>query len=358
MKVTIDPRFQINYSSYYIQGLMDVVGKKNVRFGIIEGIGVFSLDDFRKGMAVLLQEGNRDKHLFIDTWDSADVHPDYYRWSDVYAKINTRPRDNRLEKLCVIGPSFGIQLWNPIKTIFLAICNYWKARNAKGYSPSMKDYLLNYAYTFVRRVPLQRYARPCQEDKEYVFALNTLWYDELTHATTNWYRGRFARTCQRVFSQFEGGFYYIPSHGVEAQFPKYKEYLVEYKDLLIHRRVGMNEYLKKLQRSALVFNVPSVSGCHGWKLGEYLALGKVIVSMPLNNAMPEGWIDGITHIEVHEGGEMERVIRRLHEDPDLCARLKQGASRYYDQILVPQKVIMSLLQTLFADETDGNRSHL
>lgn len=358
MKVTIDPRFQINYSSYYIQGLMDVVGKENILFGIIDGISVCSQDDFRKGMAVLLQERDIEKHLFIDTWDSDDIHPDYYQWSDVYAKINVRPEDALHEKIRVIGPSFGIQLWNPAKTLSLAIINYWKARKTKGYLPSLKYYLLNYAYTFVRRVPLQRYARPYHEDRDYVFALNTLWYDELTYATTNRVRGHFARICQRIYSQFEGGFFYIPSSGVEVQFPKYKEYLVAYEDLLIHRRVGIKEYIRKLRKSALVFNVPSVSGCHGWKLGEYLALGKVIVSMPLNNAMPEGWTDGITHLEVHDECEMEQAILRLHENPELCTLLKKGATCYYDQLLAPKKVIKSLLATLFTDETDGNRSHL
>lgn len=358
MIVTIDPRFQISYSSYYIQGLMDVVGEENIRFGIIAGIGVCSRDDFRKGAAVLVQDGDREKHLFIDTWDSADVHPDYYRWSDIYAKINVRPEDLRLDKLRLIGPSFGIQLWNPIKTLLLAAINYWKARKQKGYLPSLKDYLLNYAYTFVRRVPLQRYAHPCQEDGEYVFALNTLWYDELTYATTNRNRGRFARICQRVFSQFEGGFYYIPGSGVSAQFPKYTEYLKEYEDLLLSRRVGMSQYLMKLRRSALVFNTPSVEGCLGWKLGEYLALGKAIVSMPLNHPMPEGWADGVTHLEVHNEEEMALAIRRLHDDSELRLRLKEGAARYFDRQLAPKKVIQTLLQTVIADETVGNRTRL
>lgn len=358
MIALIDPRFQINYSSYYIRGLYDVVGKRNIRFDIINGITIHSLDDFRKGMAVLFQYGNREKRLFIDTGDSDGIHPEFYRWSDIYAKINVRPEDIHLKKLRVIGPSFGIQLWNPIKTLFLAIVNYWRARKGEGELPPIKDYLLNYAYTFVRRVPLQRYERPCHEDRDYVFALNTLWYDKLTYSTTNLYRGRFARICQRIFSQFEGGFFIISSSDVIAQFPKYKEYLKEYDDLLIHRRVGMKDYLRKLRKSALVFNVPAVSGCHGWKLGEYLALGKVIVSMPLNNAMPEGWTDGVTHMEVHDEAEMEQAITRLHEDAELCTRLMQGAARYYDQKLTPQKVIETLIRTLFTNETVGNCSHL
>ncbi len=354
MLVTIDPRFQINYSSYYIQGLMYVVGNSSIHFGIIKDIRVNSIDDYRKGVAILVSNGDREKRLFIDTWDNDEIHSYYYRWSDLYAKINVRPQDAELRKLRVIGPSFGIQLWNPIKTLQKACVNYCKAKRAKGFLPSLKDYLLNYAYTFVRRVPMDMYERPCQEDSEYVFALNTLWYDERTDSTTNRYRGIFAKICQRVFVQFEGGFFYIPDSGVLTQFPKYQEYLDIYKGMLVTRRVGMREYLKKTRRSALVFNVPSVSGCHGWKLGEYLALGKAIVSIPLNNVMPQGWIAGETHLEVNNEIEMEQAICRLHEDPTLRFQLKQGAAEYFNQHLSPQSVILTLLSDLFQDEADSN----
>lgn len=359
MKIILDPRFQINYATYYIYGIEHLYGKKNVSFKPLHGIDVLDHSDYMKGVACLaIKDTSIQKKIFIDTADTNSIHERYYLWCDLYAKINVCQDDLFREKLLVIGPSFGIRLWSPLETLWRGWKNFRMSIECIGYLPTPKEYFLNYAYTFVRRTRLSRYGRLYSENKEYVFACNTLWYDDLTYNTTNRFRGSFVRICKKIFSQFEGGFYYIPSQGVEAQFPKYKDYLVEYKDILIHRRVGMKEYLKKLRKSALVFNVPSVSGCHGWKLGEYLALGKVIVSMPLNNAIPEGWIDGITHVEVHNEVEMEQVIKRLHEDPELCSRLKQGASNYYDQKLAPQKVIGSLFQTLFAGETDGNRSHL
>lgn len=358
MKVIIDPRFQINYSSYYIQGLIDLFGEGNIRFEIIEEIHINCLGDYRKGMAFLLVENEVKKRLFIDTWDSDTIHKDYYRWSDLYAKINVRKEDSELEKLLVVGPSFGVQVWKPIKTMTIAFINYYKSRRAKGFLPSMKDYLLNYAYTFVRRLPLNYYLRPYQEDDEYVFTLNTLWYDERTYATTNRYRGHFARICQRIFTRFEGGFFYIPSSDVVLQFPKYQEYIDKYRDIIVTRRVGMKEYLKKLRRSALAFNTPSVSGCHGWKLGEYLAMGKAIVSMPLNNEMPIGWENGLTHLEVKSKKELEQAIRCIQEDKQLHSRLKEGATHYFTHYLSPSKVILTIVHLLFPDEAYCHRSHI
>jgi hypothetical protein len=37
-------------------------------------------------------------------------------------------------------------------------------------------------------------------------------------------------------------------------------------------------YIEKTRRSAVVFNTPSYKWCHSWKLGEFLAMGKAIVS--------------------------------------------------------------------------------
>ena len=41
----------------------------------------------------------------------------------------------------------------------------------------------------------------------------------------------------------------------------------------------MNEWISKTKQSAIVFNTPAFWSCHGWKLGEYLAMGKCIISV-------------------------------------------------------------------------------
>jgi hypothetical protein len=41
-----------------------------------------------------------------------------------------------------------------------------------------------------------------------------------------------------------------------------------------------------------VIKTHSVQNCHGWNLGEYLALGKAIVSTPLSSNLPEKLVHG------------------------------------------------------------------
>ena len=58
----------------------------------------------------------------------------------------------------------------------------------------------------------------------------------------------------------------------------------------------MQEYLRGTRRSAVVFNTPSVCQCHGWKLAEYLAMGKATVSPLLSNIMSGEFMDGIHYL--------------------------------------------------------------
>ena len=58
-----------------------------------------------------------------------------------------------------------------------------------------------------------------------------------------------------------------------------------FKDCLT-KGVCMTEWMHKTKMSEVVFNTPAFWECHGWKLGEYLALGKAIISTPLSNDLP------------------------------------------------------------------------
>lgn len=344
-RIVIDPRSRINYASYYIGGLFETFGEKIVTFGLLDLPKDVLALDIERGCTILIEiENGVTNRIFIDSHDSNSVVESIYQWVDVYAKINVKPEDAKREKLLVIGPSFGIKLWNPIKTITLGIKNYLLCKKDNSFSTPLKTYLSNYAYTFIRRKTYDAYYGHDEESSDYCFALSTLWYDHQTYSTTNRYRGVFAKACQRYFSVFEGGFFYIPSPDVEKQFPKYHEYLEEYKGMLITKRIGMQEYLMKTRKSAIVFNTPSVLGCHGWKLGEYLAMGKAIISTPLNNLMPGDFRAGIHYIETENEEEISDAVKLLKNDERLRLNIKQNAKAYFDMYLSPVAVIKRIIE--------------
>ncbi len=322
-----------------------------MHFRVIEDISVNDYDDFRKGVAVIYQREDREYRIFIDTWDSCSIHQRYYDWCDVYAKVNVSIEDKDADKLLPIGPSFGVQLWNPIETVVRGLWNYVKAFRKVVYRPSFRDYLLNYIYTFVRRLPYTAYRPEPNDERDYVFAMHTLWYDPLTDSTTNAYRAEFCRKCKAAFTRFEGGLFYIPSKGVTSQYPKYESYLTEYSDLIVRQRVSMRKYLNKIKESAIVFNTPSVEGGLGWKLGEYLALGKAILSMPLNRVMPGEFMNGEHYLLAHNHDEIESGIQTLHQDTLLRQKLGANARTYFDRYLSPEAVISRIIATAESKNT-------
>lgn len=343
MTFWIDPRFQINYSSYYLQGILSIVGKNGMHFRVIEDISVNDYDDFRKGVAVIYQREDREYRIFIDTWDSCSIHQRYYDWCDVYAKVNVSFEDKDADKLLPIGPSFGVQLWNPIETVVRGLRNYVKAFRKVVYRPSFRDYMLNYIYTFVRRLPYTAYRPEPNDERDYVFAMHTLWYDPFTDLTTNAYRAQFCRKCKAIFSRFEGGLFYIPNKAVKAQFSNYSNYLTLYSDLIVCHRISLKKYLNKSKKSAIVFNSPSVEGCLGWKLGEYLAMGKAIISMPLNRVLPEDFVNCEHYMLAENQDEIEARIQKIRNDGTLRRKLEANARSYFTQYLSPEAVIYRII---------------
>lgn len=343
--VIIDPRFQINYASFYIWGFAKIVDWRNISFQIISDISVDCYEDFIKGSAIIIKKREKKHKVFIDSFDNDKINEKYYKWADVYAKVNTNKNDVSLNKILPIGPGFGIKIWNPVKTVYYGLRNYIKSILFGQYPISFYDFFRNYCYTFGRRAYYSDYHRLDYEEEDgYVFSLNTLWYDEKTACTTNECRGFFVELCDVLCRKFEGGFFYINQKIVFSQFPSYKKYLEKYKRYIYRRRMGMREYLVKTYRSSFVFNTPAVDGCHGWKLGEYLAMSKAIISMSLNNYMPGDFENQGICLFASCKKDIEDLIKELLENPQIRKKMKKRAHIYYEKYLSPDSVVNCILQ--------------
>lgn len=345
--IEIDPRCMFNYFSFYLYGIRQLGIK--YKFRCLDNFQLTEYQDYRKGVAlkVIFRDGTH-KQVYIDTNDPSIINENCYSWADVYAKINLSPHDLSREKVMAIGPSFSINCFNPPKTLFLAIKNYQQMRFIKGYRPPLKRYLLDYLYTSLRRKPYAAYEAPYTEDTDYVFSLSTLWYDTNSINNTNAFRISFVRACQKHFARFDGGFRYVDGENVVKQCPKYAGYLTELHDVIIHSRISMKAYLERTKRSAIVFDTPSVSFCHGWKLAEYLCMGKAIISTKHFNALPnDGKFNGkeISFI-VNSAEEIDAAVKLLRDNPTLKANLKNTARSYFETYLSPTAVIKIILERL------------
>ena len=342
MKIFIDPRCRISYASYYIKGFLSIVGKSNLKFDdkLFQKTNLYENKiDYNKGMVIIAKDKSCIKKNFIDFDDSNSISEKHYTWADVYAKINVKKHDlETYNKLLAIGPSFGINILN-LNSVFIWI----KLLFIKNKPVGIAEYLKDYIYMQIRRRPYKEYLGS-KTESNYIFSISTLWYDTLTDKTTNTFRGTFFNLCKKKFNKVEGGFFYIENENILKEFPQYSKYKILYKDFILTERISPSEYLEKTKRTAIVFNTPSVLGCHGWKLAEYFAMGKAIISTGLNNEMPENLLETDKIIIVDNDKQMEEAIDLLKGNVDMRESMEKQASSYFKKHLSPEAVVEKILK--------------
>ena len=101
--------------------------------------------------------------------------------------------------------------------------------------------------------------------------------------------------------------------------------------------LSAKEWVSKTKESAIAFNTPAFWNCHGWKLGEYLAMGKAIVSTALSNNLPAPLEHGknIHFVECTKEA-MKETIDYLIRHPEYRKRLEEGASQYWRTYGTPE----------------------
>ena len=115
-------------------------------------------------------------------------------------------------------------------------------------------------------------------------------------------------------------------------------------------RLDLGTYIERVQRSAFVFNSPAVHGCLGWKLGEYLALGKAILSTPLSRSLPAPLEHGVhAHFVDDDVDSIRAGVELLLNDESYRSRLERGAGQWYQTHLAPARVAERLVEA--ADNT-------
>ncbi|QHV95266.1 glycosyltransferase [Spirosoma endbachense] len=335
MRVYIDPQTDTDYTAFYIKGLYDRFRKANVSFS---GQYFTGLKPNRTLKFILDDNGVIYKYV-IDWGDDPSVAEADYAWCDYYGKINFNTKHTQPAyhpKIISLAPGFGIKLWSHSGSAYYGLSNLFKARRDVS---NVKKFLSNY-YKQAKQLPLNAY-KPLKTSTNYVYSLNTLWNsDEWINndATVNRYRANFMKACKSIPAlQFEGGFVYSQIKNTNPEF----QTLVIDADW-----IPKSTYINKIKASVLVFNTPAWALCHGWKLGEYLALGKAIISTPLSNELPAPLEHG-KHIHIVSGEEaaIREAITLLFNNPDYRAVLEKNAYDYYCEYVSPIQSIKLLTQT-------------
>jgi Glycosyl transferases group 1. len=348
MRVIVDPSCNIPYCSYYLEGLNNLFGLKvGFSSGPFEG-----LSSLGKDLRFVVTGGGTERKYFIHADDSYKIRLNMYDWCDVYGSVNANythyPKES-FGKLVSLVPSFAIRNYSLFGTVLHSLLNYSRAHRVvaswTAYNrvlqreecvpkKNVRRFFLNYLKNYLYRCSLDTYLVGEEAENDYVFFLSTLWYNDewnKNNEGVNLRRAHFIRACKSLPSlRFEGGLL-----GDDALFS----------DCLAHERMAMKEWMERTKRSAVVFNTPAFWDCHGWKLGEYLALGKAIVSTTLSNDLPAPLVHG-ENIHFVENSEeaMREAVEYIVTHPDYRKKLEQGARSYWEKYGTPEKS----LELLFA----------
>ncbi|KAF2342007.1 glycosyltransferase [Flavobacterium tistrianum] len=321
-KVYIYGLCNIFYDSYYIQGLNEIY--KNFEFNVSK-FPQFNQDTF----AVIIEEENKSKKIIIDSRDSSEINTPELEWCDVYGKINYNTKDIPVsdeKKIVPIGPSFGVKIWNLGETLYFLSFNFLRFRKN---ITNKREFLANYWRQY-KRLELKKYQYVKSSSNE-IFFMNSIWKKE---NETNENRALFIEACKNNSNLiFEGGFA-ARTNGDNLGFDK----------LVYSKKIPLNIYIEKIKNSAFVFNTPAVLSCHGWKLGEFFALGKAIITTKHYNVLPENLEDKKHVLYIENNDELQKSIAKLTDDPAFKNSLEVESRNYFDKWLTPKKVILRLVE--------------
>jgi len=321
----------------YVYGLSDVYYDSFYLSGIKKLFGgyTFNTSKFPKlnqnVFAVIVEQKEVSYKFIIDSRDANTFIDFELEWCDVYGKVNynveTIPEKFR-SKIRSIGPSFAIRNWNLLQTFYFGFTNYYKFYDQ---IPDKNNYKANFFRQYKRR-SLDEY-KPSTTKENYIFFSSSIWKSE---PITNQKRAIFVNAC-KSFSTifFEGGFA-----------PRADGNNYEFINLTISKRYSMKQYLSNTKRSALVFNTPAVQAYHGWKLAEFLALGKAIISTKHLNELPEK-LNHKEHLLYNDCDEnLKSTIQSLLDDKELKFKLERNARLYFERNLAPKVVIEKLISNI------------
>ncbi len=330
-KIFLDPITNIYYSGFYIRGLYDKFGVNNIEFNSqpfesIKGRG----DNFN---FIVINESVATKYS-IHYDDPYEIKPYHYAWCDVYGCVNANFEKTPLEfhsKLVSLPPSFGIRLWGIFPTLFHLSMNALKILKITD----IRKFSGKYKRQWLLRLPYKDYLankKPTSLSQPYIFHLSTLWYSDEWNKNdegVNKMRANFISACMSINCIcFEGGLSVSNKSIIRPDFIP----------LVFEGTISIKEYINKIKQSVLVFNTPAFWDCHGWKLGEYLAMGKAIISTPLSNDLPHPLIHGENiHFVTNDELEIKNAILLIINDEAYRIKLENGARIYWEKYGTPIK---------------------
>lgn len=146
-----------------------------------------------------------------------------------------------------------------------------------------------------------------------------------------------ARCIERLRKELGPNFY--------GGFAQTKYAIEHYKDLLLESALiaGKRNYLSLLLQNPICIATAGLHGSIGWKLAEYVAFSKSIVSERLESVVPCGFEAHRNYLEFDTPDTCVRQTMKLIEDPQCRQQMMENNWQYYNEHLMPDKLVLRTL---------------
>jgi len=158
---------------------------------------------------------------------------------------------------------------------------------------------------------------------------------QLDRAILNEFRAACIRAGRKYFpGRFEGGF-------APDKFTAHN-----YGDCLLRdaRSSRKASYLDRMRRAEVCVATAGLFGSIGWKLGEYVACSKAIVSEPLRYVLPGEFLPTVNYLPFSTVDEFIDAVSTLVESPDQRRRMQAVNWDYYNEFVRPDALVWRTIQ--------------
>lgn len=107
-----------------------------------------------------------------------------------------------------------------------------------------------------------------------------------------------------------------------------------------------DKYLEILKDYDICIATKGLHNSIGWKFAEYVALGKVIITEPLDYEIPGNFKKNENYLEFENINELIEKIELVRNDKSLARKIISNNINYYNNFLRPDKLILNTLNLI------------
>lgn len=150
-------------------------------------------------------------------------------------------------------------------------------------------------------------------------------------------RAKIIRTLRKELGTiFLGGF-----SETAHSFSKYKDCVID--DPSLSKK---SSYLNLVRQTPICIATIGLHGSVGWKLAEYIALGRAVISEQTSVIIPNGFGDGKNYLSYKDSDSCLIKVNYLLNNPTVVEQMMASNAAYYYEHLKPEKLMFNLLHAV------------